>query len=303
MKILITGGTGLVGGALVPALAADGHTVCRLVRPETRASGGTSGAFDVAWNPATGDLGGAAVGAEAVVNLGGSPIAAGRWTRARKALLHSSRVDATRSLVAALARMNAKPAVLVSASAIGFYGSRGDEILTEASAAGGGFLAELAKEWERAALGAEELGTRVVLARFGVILAREGGALPRMMLPFRWGLGGRIGSGRQWVSWVTLRDAVELVKRAIVDRALRGPVNVTAGEPVRNSEFAAELGRAMRRPAFFPAPAPAVRLALGEMADALLLASQRVLPEAAGRAGYRFRDPALGGALESLGLA
>jgi uncharacterized protein (TIGR01777 family) len=300
MKILITGATGLVGRALVRALSEEGHTVCRLVRPETKAEGGTPGAFDVAWNPATGELGGAAVDAEAVVNLGGSPIAEGRWTPARKSLLRSSRVDATRSLLAALGKINAKPAVLVSASAIGFYGNRGDEILTEASAPGSGFLAEIAKDWEREALRAEALGTRVVLARIGVILAREGGALPKMMLPFRLGLGGRIGTGRQWVSWVALRDVLGLLSLALADRGLRGPLNVTAPEPVRNARFAAELGKSMRRPAFLPAPAPALRLVMGEMADALLLASQRVLPEAAGRAGYRFRDPTLAAALESL---
>jgi uncharacterized protein len=300
MKILITGATGLVGKALVAALAEDGHTVCRLIRPETKAAGGPPGAFDVSWNPATGDLGGAAVGAEAVVNLGGAPIGEGRWTRARKTLLRSSRVDATRSLVGALEKINAKPAVLVSASAIGYYGDRGDEILAETSAPGSGFLADIAKEWEREALRAEAFGTRVVLARFGVILAVEGGALPKMRLPFRLGLGGRVGSGRQWVSWVTLRDVLGLLKLALADRGLRGPLNVTAPEPVRNADFAAELGRSMRKPAFFPAPAPALRLALGEMADALLLASQRVLPEAAGRAGYRFRDRTLASALESL---
>lgn len=303
MKILITGATGLVGRALTASLAADGHTVCRLVRPETRTGGGRGDAFDVAWNPATGELGGAAVGAEAVVNLAGAPIAGGRWTRARKSLLRSSRVDSTRALVAALGKMNGKPAVLVSASAIGFYGDRGDEILSESSAPGSGLLAEIARAWEDEALRAEGLGARVVLARLGVVLSLEGGALPKMLQPFRWGLGGRIGSGRQWISWVALADVVGLLKLAIAEHALRGPLNVTAPEPVRNAELAAALAKALGRPAFFPAPAPLLRLALGEMADALLLASQRVLPEAAARAGYRFRDSTLSAALASLGLA
>src|SRR5216684_3257738 len=176
MKILVTGATGLVGSALVAALARDGHMVCRLVRPGTKTEGGASGTFDVAWNPQTGELGGAAVGAEAVVDLGGASIADGRWTEARKTLLRTSRVDATRALVTALGKMNAKPDVLVSASAIGFYGNRGEELLTEESAPGNDFLASIAKDWEAEALRGEEFRTRVVLARFGIILAKQGGA-------------------------------------------------------------------------------------------------------------------------------
>src|SRR6266566_7086227 len=188
MKILITGASGLVGSALVKALASDGHMVCRLVRPETKTAGGAAGAFDVAWNPETGELGGAAVGAEAVVNLGGASIAEGRWTASRKQLLRISRVDATRALVTALGKMNAKPDVLISASAIGFYGNRGEEVLTEESSPGNDFLAEVSKDWEAEALRAEEFRTRVVMARFGIILAKHGGALQKMMLPFKLGL-------------------------------------------------------------------------------------------------------------------
>src|SRR5258708_25088627 len=235
MKILVTGSTGLVGTALVSTLAGAGHTVCRLVRPESAARGGAKDGFDVPWNPTTGDLGGAAVGADAVVNLAGASIAGGRWTAGRKALLRSSRVDTTRALVAALAKMNARPNVLVSASAIGYYGSRGDELLTEESKAGTDFLAELAREWEAEALKAEALGIRVVLARFGIILAREGGALAKMLLPFKLGAGGRLGSGQQWMSWVTLEDVVGILRMAIEKAAVRGAVNDVVPQPVKNA--------------------------------------------------------------------
>ena len=300
MKIVVTGATGLVGTALVAALAREGHTVCRLVRSGTKSTGGTVGTFDVPWDPETGSLGGAAVGAEAVVNLGGASIVGGRWSNTRKKLLRTSRVDATRALVAALGKMNAKPGVLVSASAVGFYGNRGDETLTEESAPGNTFLANLAKDWETEALRAEEFGTRVVLARFGIILAAEGGALPEMMLPFKFGLGGRIGDGKQWMSWVTLEDVVAILRLALIKSDLRGPINVVAPEPVRNADFVKELAKAMHRPAIFPAPAFALRLAIGEMADALLLSSQRSVPQKLTTAGYSFASRSLTDALETI---
>src|SRR6266699_4966592 len=300
MKILVTGSSGLVGTALASALASAGHTVCRLVRPQSAASEGAKEGFAVVWNPATGELGGAGVGADAVVNLAGASIADGRWTTQRKELLRSSRIDTTRALVVALAKMNARPSVLVSASAIGIYGDRGDETLTEESKPGTDFLAGLAQAWEAEALKAEALGIRVVLARFGIILAREGGALPKMMLPFKLGVGGRLGSGKQWMSWVALEDVVEIVRFAINNRELRGAVNVVAPEPVTNAEFAKQLARAMHRPAFFPAPAFGLRLTMGEMADALLLTSQRVVPGLLTKVGYRFLDPSLGPALKKL---
>ncbi len=215
MKILVTGSSGLVGTALVSALARAGHTVCRLVRAQSAASTGAKEGFVVSWNPATGELGGAGVGADAVVNLAGASIADGRWTTRRKALLRSSRIDTTRALVNALAKMNARPSVLVSASAIGIYGDRGDETLTEVSKPGTDFLAALAKEWEAEALKAEALGIRVVLARFGIILAREGGALPKMMLPFKFGAGGKLASGKQWMSWVMLEDVVAMSPHSV----------------------------------------------------------------------------------------
>jgi hypothetical protein len=308
MKILITGSTGLVGTALVSALAKEGHTVCRLVRPESVGASGTKEGFNVAWNPATGELGGApfadaqgkAVGADAVVNLAGASIAGGRWTAKRKALLRTSRIETTRALVGALARMNARPSVLVSASAIGIYGNRDDEVLTEESNPGKDFLAGLAREWEAEALKAEALEIRVVLARLGIILSRHGGALAKMMLPFKFGAGGKLGSGQQWMSWVTLEDVVGILRFAIENASVRGAVNVVAPQPVRNAEFTKALAKAMRRPALFPAPGFALRLALGEMADALLLSSQRVLPSRLVRSGYLFLHGDLPSALTAI---
>ena len=300
MKILIAGATGLVGSALVTALAGDGHMVCRLIRPGTKTDGGTKGAFDVAWNPETGELGGAAVGAEAVINLGGASIADGRWSQSRKSALRSSRVDTTRALVTAFGKWNAKPEVLINASAIGFYGNRGDETLTEESAPGTDFLAETAKDWETEALGAEAFRTRVVLARFGIILAKHGGALPKMILPFKFGLGGKIGSGKQWMSWIALEDVVQALRFALAKPELRGAINVVSPNPVTNAELTKELAIALHRPAFFPAPAFALRLAMGEMADALLLGSQRVLPDKLLASGYRFANPGLPPALAKL---
>jgi len=301
MKILVTGSTGLVGTALVSSLKQAGHTVCRLVRPSTKAEAirGTEG-FDVRWDPATGELGAAAVGADAVVNLAGASVAHGRWTPLRKKVLRASRVDTTRALVNALAKMAVRPRVFVSASATGYYGDRGDELLKEESQPGNDFLSDLAREWEAEAEKAEVLGIRVVRARFGVILAKKGGALPQMARPFRFGVGGRIGSGQQWMSWVTLEDAVAILRFALENGAVRGPVNVVSPQPVRNAEFTTALAAALHRPALFPAPVFALRLMLGEMADGLLLSSQRVVPEQLQRLGYNFLDADLATALGSL---
>jgi len=300
MKILVTGSSGLVGTALVSTLARGGHTLCRLVRPQMAGDQGAKEGFAVVWHPATGELAGASVGADAVVNLAGASIADRRWTTQRKALLRSSRIDTTRALVGALARMNARPGVLVSASAIGYYGDRGSETLTEESKPGVDFLAGLALEWEAEALKAESLGIRVVLARFGIILAREGGALPKMMLPFRFGAGGKLGSGQQWTSWVTLEDVVGILRFAIENTPVKGAINIVSPQPLRNAEFTAALAKAMHRPALFPAPAFALRLALGEMADALLLSSQRVAPQVLEKNGYRFLHSDLSAALKNL---
>jgi uncharacterized protein len=232
-----------------------------------------------------------------VVNLAGASIAGGRWSEGRKALLRSSRVQTTREIVRALEKLENRPKTLVSASAIGYYGNRGDEVLTEESKPGEDFLARLPQEWEAEAVKAEGLGVRVARLRFGIILAKHGGALPQMMRPLKFGVGGRIGSGRQWMSWVTLDDVVGVLRMALENGAARGAVNVVAPEPARNAKFTKELARTMHRPAIFPAPEFALRLALGEMADALLLASQRVKPERLVQLGYQFAQPDLGSAL------
>jgi uncharacterized protein len=301
MKILITGSTGLVGTALTQDLQLAGHTVCRLVRSGTSAhSIASSQGFDVNWNPATGELGGAAVGADAVVNLAGASIAEKRWTPQRKQLLRSSRVDTTRALVQALAKMSARPRVLVSASATGIYGNRGDEVLTEASPPGADFLSEIAKEWESEALKAEALGIRVVRARFGVILSRDGGALPQMMRPFQFFAGGKIGPGTQWLSWITLDDTVAIIRLTLESANISGAINVVSPQPVTNAQFTKILATTLRRPALFPAPAFALRLLLGEMADALLLSSQRALPSQLQKLNYQFHHPDLATALPTL---
>ena len=241
MKVLITGATGLVGTALVKRLVADGHAVCRLVRRETVSrksdSGGQAtgqGVFDVPWDPEASDglsfadSQGNIAGAEAVVNLAGASIAGGRWTTQRKMVLRSSRAKTTRSLVAALGRLKTPPKVLVSASAVGYYGNRGDEVLTEESKAGDDFLAQLAREWEAEAVKAETAGMRVVRARFGIILAKQGGALPPMMRLFQFFVGGKIGSGRQWMSWITLEDVIGILVYALKDASVSGAINVVA---------------------------------------------------------------------------
>ena len=296
MKILISGGSGLVGKALTRALSEDGHTVARLVRPGSAASAG-----DIRWDPmsASADLP-SIEGTDVILNLSGASIGDGRWTPARKAILRSSRVDTTRVLVEALARLRQKPRVFVSASATGYYGDRGDEILTEASGPGTDFLALLARDWEAEAVRAELSGIRTVLLRFGVILTADGGALSQMLMPFRFGVGGRFGSGNQWMSWIALEDAVEIVRSAILDERLTGPLNVVAPNPLRNSEFTRIVAAALHRPAILPAPAFALRIVLGEMADALLLASQRAVPERLRAAGYTFRYDDFAAALRAI---
>jgi uncharacterized protein len=296
MRILISGGTGLVGTALSEALQTEGHEVGQLVRP-----GGTARTGDVRWDPASGSVDVAAMeGADAVICLSGANIAGGRWTPERKKVLRSSRVDATRVLVDSLGRLARKPRVFIGASAIGYYGDRGDEILTESSTAGNDFLALLARDWEAEAMRAELSHIRTVIVRFGVALSTKGGALAKMLTPFKLGAGGRLGSGKQWMSWIALEDVVGILSAAIADDAIKGPVNVVAPNPVRNAEFTRVLASVLHRPAIFPAPAFLLRAALGEMADALLLSSQRVRPERIIAAGYGYRMPDLESALRNI---
>jgi uncharacterized protein len=285
MKILISGASGFVGQALVSALRAEGHTVARMVRP-----GGEVSPDDVSWDPmsATSDVS-AMEGADAVVNLSGASIAGGRWTQERKATLRSSRIGCTRVLVDTLLQLQRKPRVFLSASATGYYGDRAGELLTEASSPGTDFLALLARDWEGEAVRAEHGGIRTVILRFGIILSAHGGALPKMLLPFKFGAGGRFGSGQQWMSWIGLEDSIGIIRAALTDERLSGPVNVVAPHPLQNLEFTRIVAAAVRRPAIFPAPAFALRLLLGEMAGPLLLASQRVVPERLLSLGYSFR--------------
>lgn len=298
MRVAITGSSGLIGTALAAHLAAGGHEVLRLRRGAASAA---AGAGPAAWDPAAGWIApGALAGCDAVVHLAGASIGEGRWSARRRRELRASRIDATRLLVAHLETLPQRPAVLVCASAVGYYGDRGDAVLDESAAAGSGFLADLVRDWEAEARRAERLGVRVALPRFGVVLARHGGALPRMLLPFRFGLGGRLGSGRQWMPWVTLEDTVRAIAFALAEPALAGAFNVTAPQPVTNAEVTRALGRQLHRPALMPVPRFALRLALGEAADELLLSSTRAVPSRLLAAGFAFTHPDLAGALAAV---
>lgn len=291
MKILVTGSHGLVGSALLPALTAEGHHVVRLVRTAA------ASVDEIAWNPEVNQMDSAALeDFDAVVHLAGENIA-GRWTAAKKARIRESRVAGTRLLCEALAKLQRPPRVLIAASAIGFYGNRGDETLTEESAAGVGFLPEVVRNWEAAAQPAHARNIRVVQLRFGIILSADGGALSKMLPPFRLGLGGRVGSGRQWWSWISMDDVAGAICFAIASETLSGPVNVVAPNPATNAEFTRVLGRVLHRPTVFPLPAFVARLALGQMAEELLLASTRVEPARLLAAGFQFKQPTLEAAL------
>jgi len=294
MRVVIAGASGLIGRQLAPALRAAGLDVRRLVR---RAA---SGPDEIAWDPVRGRLDAQALaGTDGVINLAGRSLL-GRWTAGVKADIVNSRVQATRLLVDAIAGMPARPTVLVSTSAVGYYGHRGDEVLTETSSAGTGFLAELTKVWEGEARRAVDLGVRVVCPRLGLVLARNGGALGPMIPLFRVGLGGPIGTGRHWWSWVHIDDVSAAITEALTSSALEGPVNLVGPSPVTNRDFARTLGSVLRRPAILPAPAFAVRFVLGEMADEMILSSQRVLPARLQAHGFVFRWQELSAALENL---
>jgi uncharacterized protein (TIGR01777 family) len=291
MKILVSGSHGLVGSALISSLKRDGHEVFALVRRAPRTES------EVEWYPDRGSLALSRLEQmNAVVHLGGESIVAGRWTEEKKQRIRDSRVKGTKLLAEALANMKAAPQTFMCASAIGFYGDRGNEILTEESGPGNDFLASVCAEWEQATKAAAEQGIRVVNLRFGIILSGKGGALTKMLPPFRLGIGGRVGSGKQYMSWIALDDVIGAIKFALTSDALRGPVNFVAPNPVTNAVFTKALGRALSRPTIFPVPAIALRLFLGELADGLL-ASQRVEPRRLSEAQYRFQHSQLESAL------
>lgn len=302
MRLAITGGTGFIGQALCERLAGSGHGVTVLTRDVARARGRLpSQVSPLPWTAADGVssvLTKALEESDAVINLAGEPVAAGRWTTDRKAAMRNSRVGTTTALVAALSQLRRRPTVLVSASAIGYYGPRGDEPLTEEATSGTGFLAELCREWEAAARAAEPLGIRVVLPRIGVVLG-PGGALAHMLPAFRMGLGGPIGHGRQWMSWIHRSDLVQLLS-ALLTQDIHGPVNATAPEPVTNREFSRALGRALHRPAWARVPGLVLRILFGQMAEELLLTGQRVVPRRAEAMGFRFQYPTLEEALRGI---
>ena len=282
MKIAIAGASGLVGAAISPELEAEGHNIVRLVRSSPR--GG-----EIEWHPnqdsiETGKL----EGFDAIINLAGENVSEGRWTDEKKKKIHDSRVHGTHLLSEAIAKLISKPRVFLCASATGIYGDRGDETLHEQSESGGGFLAGVCREWEKATEPAYRAGVRVVNLRFGPILARAGGMLEKMLTPFKMGLGGKIGSGKQYISWVGIEDAIAAMKLALNDESIRGPVNVVSPKPVTNERFTRALGEVLSRPTLMAMPAFAARLAFGEMADEMLLVSQKVIPKKLQAAGFQF---------------
>src|SRR5215210_8098232 len=300
MKVIVTGSTGLVGRALVRSLLSDGHEVTRLVRGDAQGFR-APGTAAVHWDPERGEIDAQELeGHDAAVHLAGESVAEGRWDDEKKRRIRESRVKGTSLLAGTLAGLSAKPGVLVSASASGFYGDRGAEVVREESASGSDFLSEVCREWELATLQASQAGIRVVHLRIGVVLSGEGGALQKMLTPFKLGLGGKVGGGGQYMSWITLEDLVGVIRRALEDEGLRGPVNAVAPGAVTNEEFTKALGHVLGRPTIFAVPTFAARLAFGEVADELLLASARVEPACLNEAGFEFKDPNVEGALRSV---
>jgi len=292
MRIAIAGASGLVGKALTPLLEAEGHEVVRLVRSSPKAG-------EIEWHPNQDSIDPAKLQEfDAIINLAGENVAEGRWTDEKKKKIHDSRVNGTHLLSEAIAKLTTKPRCFLCASATGIYGDRGDETLDEQSESGGGFLAGVCREWEKATEPAHRAGVRVVNFRFGPILARAGGMLEKMLTPFKMGLGGKIGSGKQYISWVAIEDAVAVIKRALNDESIRGPLNVVSPKPVTNERFTRALGEVLSRPTVMAMPAFAARLAFGEMADEMLLVSQRVIPKRLQAAGFHFEYSDLETALQ-----
>lgn len=286
MKVVVSGASGLIGSALVPSFREAGHEVLRLVRREP------SAADEIPWDPARGELDAAQLeGVHAVVNVGGATIGK-RWTESRKREILDSRVDTTTLLTETAARLEPRPLVYLGAGGVGIYGDRGDEILTEESTLGGGFLADVGRAWEAAADAARDAGIRVVTFRQGVVLTKRGGALPRMLTPFKLGVGGRIGSGKQWFSWVALHDLVAAYSFAL-EKDVAGAVNLCAPGPVTNAQLADALGKTLRRPTILPTPALAIRALFGEMGETVLLEGQRALPARLLDAGFEFSAPSV----------
>ena len=295
ITVAVSGATGMIGSALVARLRSAGHTVRRL----TRSTSATDPA-DIRWDPSTNQLDARALeGVEAIVHLAGEPIAQ-RWTSRAKHDIRASRVQGTSLIASAVSQLSQKPGVVVSGSAIGIYGDRGDEMLDESSGPGTDWLAGIAREWEAAASPVAAAGVRLVLARTGIVLSPDGGALGKMLTPFRLGVGGPMGSGRQWMSWIALEDQLRAIEHAIFTESLRGPVNLVAPNPVRNAEFARALGDALGRPAVIPLPSIALEVMFGEMARATILSGQRVLPSALTASGFTFTHATLAEALGSL---
>ncbi len=295
MKIIMSGSSGFIGTAALSKLTADGHQIIRLVR-----SVDSRKTASIVWNPTEGVLETDQLeGANVIIHLAGESVA-GRWTVAKKERILQSRVHGTRLLSESIAWLADRPKVFLSASAVGFYGNRGDEVLTEDSQLGSGYLADVCREWESATTAARNAGIRVVHLRFGMVLDTRGGALPKMLTPFKLGLGGVIGTGRQYISWITLNDAVRALQFAMETPVLQGPINVVSPNPVNNREFTKSLGRALKRPTLFPMPAFAARLAFGQMADEVLLAGARVQPQRLLTAGFQFQQPDLTAAFQSI---
>ncbi len=293
LKVLVSGSSGLVGSALVHALRAAGHEVRRLVRGPVKIPD------QISWNPTEPLAPESVSGFDDVVHLAGESIV-GRWTEAKKRRIIDSRVPVTRHLANALTKAPQRPRVFICASAIGYYGDRGEESLREDSPPGEGFVGEVCRQWEAAAQSVKNAGIRDVQIRTGIVLSAAGGALAKMLPPFRMGVGGNIGNGRQWMSWIDLCDEVGAIEHLLTNDSIRGPVNMVAPHPVRNAEFTRTLASVLHRPAVLPMPAFAARLAFGQMADELLLASQRVQPSKLASSGYKFQHPDLRGALEGI---
>src|SRR5499427_6933157 len=283
MKIAIAGASGLVGSALIPALSGDEVAITRLVRHAPKPG-------EIEWHPNQDQVSKQSLdGFDVIINLAGENLASGRWTDEHKRKIRDSRVNGTHLLSEAIAKLETEPRVFVCASATGIYGDRDDEVLDEQSESGGGFLAGVCREWEKACEPATKAGVRVVNLRFGPILAREGGMLAKLLTPFKMGMGGKVGTGRQYISWVAIEDAIQAVKLAIEDVSINGPLNVVSPNPVTNEEFTRTLGHVLNRPTALAMPAFAARLAFGEMADEMLLASQKVIPRKLLNAGFNFR--------------